>query len=361
MARVALISSWNAVCGVSIHAELIGRALLEMGHELRVFAPIQYEDDETHLCFKVDKPYVLRNYSFLRYGDRCVDETLLSSLFIDTTPLLVGDFDLLIVEKPSSLPLKGLMEIFPHFKGRTLAVLHECRRPENPYFYRVEWDTVTVFDERYQKLFSEVFPEGRLHIVPYPCHPIREGDKTEEKRRLGLPDEVGLLLSFGRLHEPEAVVETLQPLCSERPELRYLCLVGDLEFYKRLKGLEAEHTFLDVRFDRPPIKELYRYLIAADALLIHKAEVRGEIRLSSTAHLCLGSLTPILCPDVSYFNPFDGEVLKYRSLKEMRRLLSLILDGGYEELEERARRFVEERSAERVAERLLQLALGEGG
>lgn len=360
MARIALMSSWNALCGVSIHAELIGRALLEMGHELRVFAPSQYEDDETPLCFKVDEPYVIRNYSFLRYGDRCVDEELLSSMFLDPTPILEEDFDLLIVEKPSSIPLKGLMEFLLRFEGRTLAVLHECRRPANPYFYRVGWDAVTVFDERFSRLFSEVF-RGRFHIVPYPCHPLEKRDRTEERRRLHLSGKAEILLSFGRPQEPEAVIEALRQLWRERPELRYLCLVGDVGLYRRLRGLEAGHPFLEVRFNRPPIDGLYGYLSAADALLIHKAEARGEVRLSSTAYLCLGSLTPILCSDVGHFHPFDGEVLKYRSLGEMRGLLRLILEGGCEEMEERVRRFVEERSAERIAGRLLEIGLGEDG
>ena len=361
MARIALMSSWNAICGVSIHAELIGRALLSLGHQLRVFAPLQYEDDDTHRCFQVDEPYVVRNYSFLRYGDRCVDEALLSSLFLDLKPLQEGNFDLLIVEKPSSTPLRRLMEFLPHFEGRTLAVLHECRRPDNPHFYKVEWDAITLFDERYLHIFSGVFPEERLHIVPYPCHPLEQRDRRAERRRLDIPEGAEVVFSFGRLQEPEAVVRALKPLWGERPELRYLCLVGDLDLYERLRRLEADHPSLEVRFDRPPIDVLYGYLAAADVLLLHKLEGVGEIKLSSTAHLCLGSLTPILCSDVSYFYPFQGEVLKYRSLREMRELLSSLLEGGFEELGERAKRFVEERSAERIAERLLEIGLWEGG
>ena len=32
MAKIAIMSSWNACCGVSIHAELIGAALLRLRH-----------------------------------------------------------------------------------------------------------------------------------------------------------------------------------------------------------------------------------------------------------------------------------------------------------------------------------------
>ena len=361
MVKVALMSSWNAVCGVSIHAELIGRALLSLGHELRVFAPIQYEDDDTHRYFKVDEPYVIRNYSFLRYGDRCRDEYLLGSLFLDPKPLIEDDFDLLIVEKPSSMPLKRLLEILPRFEGRTLAVIHECRRPENPYFYKVRWDAVTVFDDRYLRLFSGIFPEDRLYIVPFPCHPIERRDRAVERERLNIPGDAEVVFSFGLLQQPEAVIKALKPLWRENPSLRYLCLVGDIDLYRRLKGLQSEHPFLDLRFDRPSIEALYGYLSAVDILLIHKVEGGEGVKLSSTAHLCLGSLTPIVCSDVSYFYTFQDEVLKYRSLGEMRSLLRGLLEGEYEGLRERASRFVEERSAERIAERLLEIGLGEAG
>ena len=36
MAKIALISSWNTCCGVGIHGELIGRALLRQGYKLTV-------------------------------------------------------------------------------------------------------------------------------------------------------------------------------------------------------------------------------------------------------------------------------------------------------------------------------------
>ena len=34
-----MLSRWNTACGVSLHAELVGREWVKMGHKLTVFAP----------------------------------------------------------------------------------------------------------------------------------------------------------------------------------------------------------------------------------------------------------------------------------------------------------------------------------
>ncbi len=91
MVRVAFLSSWNAPCGVSIHAELLGRAFLRMGHNLLVYAPREYEDGVTHLYHVMDEDFVVRSYSFLRYDDRYTDENLIDSLYFDPKPLLEGE------------------------------------------------------------------------------------------------------------------------------------------------------------------------------------------------------------------------------------------------------------------------------
>jgi hypothetical protein len=41
--KIAMMSRWNIPCGVSLHAELVGRAWVEMGHDLQVLAPVEWE------------------------------------------------------------------------------------------------------------------------------------------------------------------------------------------------------------------------------------------------------------------------------------------------------------------------------
>ena len=41
--KIAMMSRWNVPCGVSLHAELVGREWARMGHDLSVFAPVEHE------------------------------------------------------------------------------------------------------------------------------------------------------------------------------------------------------------------------------------------------------------------------------------------------------------------------------
>lgn len=360
MVRVALLSSWNALCGVSIHAELVGRALLRMGHNLLVYAPMEYEDGITHLYHVMDEDFVVRSYSFLRYGDRYTDEKLIDSLYFDPKPLLEGVFDLLIVEKPTSIPLGPLSRALPRLRGRArvMAVLHEGRMPENPYFKRLRWDSVVVFDERFKHLFSPLYGQD-LHIVPFPCHPLDSRDRHEARKGLGLTDEAHVVFSFGRKpHRAELLLDSIDGLREDYPNLLFLFLAGDLDTYRAMKSMRQRYGFLEVRFGRPPTHELYDYLRAADAVVLERGPPpQGYLALSSSVHLCLGALTPIICSDVPYFDTFDGEVMKYRDASELEVNLRRVLEGKAHGVLERARSFVEERSSDIIAERLLNIGL----
>ncbi|MFQ6053661.1 MAG: hypothetical protein ACE5OO_05485 [Candidatus Bathyarchaeia archaeon] len=358
-AKIAIMSSWKACCGVSIHAELVGGALLREGHELTVYAPMQYEDDKTRLFFAPDEEFVTRNYSFLRYGDQCADTALLDALYLDPEPMLDEDFDLFIVEKPTSTPLGRLLEVLPEIrrKARTMAVIHEGSMPTNPFFQKMGWDAVAVFDERYKALFSPVIPGGRMHIIPFPCHPVDRRNKFEARKKLKLPREAEIVFSFGRLHDPEMVLKTLDGLRAGRPELLYLYLAGDPERYMAMKALGREYEFLEVRFGRPPTEELYDYLGAADALVFNRTPP-PHIAVSSSVHLCLGALTPILCSDVAYFETFGDELIKYRNAAELETELHAVLEGRAADVSIQAQRFLDQRSAHVIAERILEVGLG---
>ena len=55
--KIGMLSRWNTACGVSLHAELIGREWIKMGHSLTVFAPNNIRP------VKEDEEYVIRCYS----------------------------------------------------------------------------------------------------------------------------------------------------------------------------------------------------------------------------------------------------------------------------------------------------------
>jgi hypothetical protein len=50
--KISMMTNWNVSCGVSTHAEAVGREWVRMGHQLKVFAPyhtIRTNKDEDYV------------------------------------------------------------------------------------------------------------------------------------------------------------------------------------------------------------------------------------------------------------------------------------------------------------------------
>jgi len=322
--RIACISSWNAACGVATHAELLVAGLRELGHEVWVLAPSSYEDDSTRLLHAPDGPNVYRCFSFLRYGDREEDEALLEALYFDSQALLEVDPDLVLVEKPTSTPLPAIQTALAEsrFDGRLAAILHEGTRPLNPYLGRLKWDLAAVFDERYPPLFHAIIPRDRVVVLPFPCHPPHRGPQGKAREALGLPQDATIALTYGPRRETLEASHALGRV----EGLLHLALVGTPQAYRDLKP---------------------------DALILHRPHPT-HIALSASAHLCLGSLTPLVCSHTSYFQGLGPEAAKYRGLQELPKTLQWAAGPGREGLTEAAKAYAEARDPTRIAARLLE-------
>ena len=196
--KIALMSSWNDCCGIAVHAWLTGYSWLSMGHELLVFAPIR-ERPRGRIPMNVqDEPFVYRNWEMHRLGDKIEDDAPLD-LFFDPKALLEEDFEILFVEKPTSIPISKFSRIFDVLKrkARVVAIMHEGRVPANRRFYDLRWNLATVFDDRFFNLYGYLLNADRVSVVPFPCHPVIYGDRHEARRELNLPLDDYLVLAFG--------------------------------------------------------------------------------------------------------------------------------------------------------------------
>jgi len=136
--KVAILSRWNTACGVSLHAELVGREWVKEGHSLTVFAPNNIRP--------------------------------------------VG-------EDEEWVPLEPLIRCFSQIKkkAKTVYVVHERRPPTNPLFYQFDWDAIVCFDDRYKSQWLSRFDEAKIHIIPYPTGYLCKGDKQKARGELNLP------------------------------------------------------------------------------------------------------------------------------------------------------------------------------
>lgn len=356
--KIALMTLWNTTGGPSIHAELVAREWIKMGHKVTVFS--NYASDFPHMwnvngilyphevLVREDESFVIRNFTIPSWTSR--------SQF-DVDPLLKADYDILVVENLELLPMRELLEVFPKIRERakTVLIIHEGRMPRNPYFYRFTWDSVICFDERYFNLFRNVFL-GIIHIIPFPCHPLRKGDKAIARRKLGLDMNKKIILVFGfRIEDYVSIVFPLSELNREIP-LMLLVVSSNGVGINRLLEASKGRLDIEVRREIPKIERLYDYLHASDALCIHRKSEADAIVLSTTAYLTLGSGCPIVVSDCNYFEDLGDEVIKYSELGELKTVLTDVFKGGprFRRSRKAAEEFVRRHSAETIAKKYIE-------
>ena len=346
--KIGMVTRWNVPCGVAVHAEPVGRAWLEMGHDLKVFAPVEWEAPQT----QEDEPYVVRCYR-LDSGWRKKE-----GFFFDPVPFIEDSSDVFVVQNLELMPMPELLQIYPIIRERakTVLVVHEGDPPKDPDFYRFQWDAIVCFDDRYRKFLSSLFPGERIEIIPYPCHPLSKGDKYEARLRLNLPQDKKIVFNYGlgvfrHLH----LLPTIERLSRKYP-IHFLTLTDVGDWFELFAGLESRYCFLETRRGPVSIQELYTYLRASDALIIYK-DTAAAVVVSSTVYLCLGSGCPILAYDTNFFETVGKEVIKYRSLEELAQRLEDIFEGRENVVQtlKAAEKYVAENSGWEIGKRFIAL------
>jgi hypothetical protein len=342
--KIVMMSRWNIPCGVSLHAELVGRAWVEMGYDLQVLAPVEWEDYRSD----VDEPYVKRCYRLPKSDRR-------GGYFFDSKSFVETEADIFVVQNLEILPMEDLLKVYPAIreKSKTVFVVHEGKPPKDPTFYRFEWDAIVCFDERYKGFLKKIYPEDKIFIIPYPCHPVAHGNKIEARQKLGLPLDKKILFNYGiGVYRHLHLLPTIKRVSLEYP-LILLTLTHIQDWYDLFDSVRSIYPFIDLRKGDIPIRDLYTHLHAADALLVHKDSAEAIV-VPSTAYLCLGSGCPILAYDTNFFETFDHEVLKYSDL-------GVALKEVFEESDRvkstlaRARQFVEMNSSSAIAGKFIKL------
>ncbi|MFB3887709.1 MAG: hypothetical protein ACE144_21015 [Thermodesulfobacteriota bacterium] len=301
--HIAMMTAWNTDSGVAVHAEPIGRAWREMGHDVTIFSHVQNDYHGEGFTGK-DEDYVVRCMGTQRTN------------FLDPRPILKANFDVIVVQDLRMLPVENLARIFPlvRNRARTVHVVHENRLPEEPWFYQFNWDGVVYFDER-QDFLKEVYPMAKL--IPFPCFAVRRGDQNAARKKLNLPlDKKIIYILCHRGYEPY-----LRDLPEELKKEAVLLFVVPPNYQMVERGriplwmvIREEKVLSRERFDD--------YLFASDAVILHKYQSKYLGVVSSTAFQALGAGCPILVPGVSdYFKPLENEVLSYHDIRDLEELL----------------------------------------
>jgi len=339
--KIAMMSRWNIPCGVSLHAELIGREWVKMGHNLQVLAPVELEG---YRCDE-DEPYVKRCYTLRNKPN----------YFFDPTSFLNQDCDVFVVQNLEILPMEDMLKVYPFIRERakTVFVVHEGKPPKDTIFYEFDWDAVVCFDERYKKFLRNIYVEDKIKVIAYPCHPIMHGDKVEARKKLGLPLDKKIIFNYGiGIYRHLHLLPILERLNRGYP-LILLTLTHIQDWYDLFEAQKGRYQFIELRKGDIPVRELYTYLHASDALLIHKDSAEAIV-VPSTASLCMGSGCPILAYATNFFETFDKEVIKYSVLGNA--LVDVFEENEKIKMTLRiAEQYVRENSSYEIAKRFVEL------
>lgn len=346
--KIGTMTLWNAANGPSIHAELIGREWVKLGHMLTVFSSIDHPDAIP--TSQKDEDYVIRNFS----AGQVVPVTRAS--YFDPKPLIKEDYEVFVAQNVERLPANALLDIFPRIKEKaiTVMIVHEGRPSVDPLYFKFSWDAIVCFDNRYVLFLSKYFPKEIISIIPYPCHPIKLGNKEEARKKLNLPLNKKIVFSYGfNLKSITPVLHSIEELSNQIP-LTYVIVANPAQDIVKVKRTLGIYEFVDIRISALPIEELYDYLHASNALLIHKEpSEKYSAVISSSICSTLGSGCPILSLDSKYVEMHGDEITKYKDMNDLKRKLLKIFEDKNEI--EKIKTFLRNRSVEVIAALYIKL------
>jgi len=349
--KVAMMGSWDTDSGAAVHAELIGRALVDKGVDLKVFSFYRHSFHGT--AFTRDpaeeEDYVKR--CFTVYG--------VPNEKMDTAVVLAEDYDIFLVEDLGMIPMKPLLDIFPEIKkkAKTINIIHDGALSDKPEFFKFDWDHVVCFDESYKAFLKTAYQERNLCIIPFPSYPLKIGDKVEAREELGLPQDKKIVLYFG----PSTIYDINTPLVLDRLSEKYdilALLVTEAEaVLERFSRITSKSKVEFKVIEKAPNTDLlYKYLYAADCVIYNKP-ASPLVVVSSTIFQCLGSGCPIIAYNSNFTDSFNREVLKYDNYYELEENMIDVFEKGkkYHHQQQAIVSFLDENSADAVADKFLGL------
>lgn len=322
--KIAFMSLWNAANGPSIHAELIGREFIRMGHEVVVFSAIEHPDARP--TNQVDEEFVIRHFSVDKVNP------FTRAYFFDPNPLVDIEYDFFIAENVERLPTLELYQLYPLIKkkSKTIMVVHEGGPPKDPLYYMFDWDAIICFDERYLSFIQKYFPREKIFIIPYPCHPYSPGDKKKARMELGLPLDQKILFSYGfRARDIMKIIPAIKEL-TKKYSIRYIIFVNPKSEYNELIRISEKFRFIDLKIEALPKDLLYKYLHASDALLFYRESSHYNAVLSSSVCLTLGAGCPVLFNECNFVEKHGNEIIKYKDIDDLVSKLKMVFEGEFD-------------------------------
>jgi len=346
--KIGMMCLWNAANGPAIHAELVGKAWIELGHKLSIFSANKHPDARPTL--QKDEAFVMRHF----HVNKVIPFTRAASF--DPAPLLNEAYEVFVAQNLERLPADKLLEIFPEIRKKAITVLvvHEGKAPDDPLYYKFDWDAIVCFDQRYKDFLLKFFPEDKIHMIPYPYHKSQFGDKKTARKKLGFPLDHKIVFSFGfRPQDIMSVLPTLKDL-NETISFKYVITANPDSDIDELRNAQKAYPFVELQVKALTLQDLYTYLYASDALLIHRnSSQKYPAVVSSSICQVLGSGCPILFHESNYVALHGDEIWKYQDFDALKTKLTQLFKNHFDH--SKVETFLGQHNAQNIASRYLEL------
>ena len=207
---------------------------------------------------------------------------------------------------------------------------------------------------------SNIDTSKNIWTIPHGSMIIPEMDKMEARRKIGL----------GELGSDKKIGFVFGFQSGDKHYERLMNVTNNVGVYLLISGAPRE----DVKIDKSIFKnkkggaffinrylnedEVNLYSLASDFLLFDYS-AKDHYSVSGACHRIIGSGRPVICSDIRHFSDIENEksCLKFKDSKGLERCIRMVLDNPSERerLEMEARRYAENTSWEKVAQKHIQI------
>lgn len=350
--NISYISSYPPTrCGIGTYTNYLSRALSRINKEVRISIiaekgakEIKENLFETAPCFDRKEDYVQKiNEAVTRFSSDVVHIQHEFAIFN---------------------PDKQFLNLLEELKKKTKIVLtlHTVHTNKTN-----DWDIEDISIEEYNLRISQLVDaiivhqvsmkeelarqnvnEKLIHVIPHGTEILKQVNKTEAMKKLGLPENGRIILSFGffgKYKNKEVIVKALPEVLEKVPNA-FVFFSGYIrewvqEDFETRKLYEEKAKELGVRdhviFAKRyiPDGELYLVFNSSDAVVF--SYLQKWYSGSGSLHLAMGSFKPIVVSKIPKFDEVPKEISKRLvfnpndSSKLAKILVRLIVDNNFRE------------------------------
>ena len=372
--RISYISTYPpALCGIATYTHYLTKSLLKIDREIKIFviaergaSEIKTERLEVKVCFEREKDYVGKITPVLK----------------DTLPEVVHIQHEFAIFNPDQRFLNLLQEI--RKRAKIVVTLHTVHTNATS-----DWEGMSMSMEEYNRkigklthtivvhqdsmkksLSSQGIPENLIHVIPHGTEILKKVDKKEARKRLNLPEDGKIILSFGffsKYKNRDLVIEAL-PYVLDRVQNAYLLFSGyprkeakkevDACVKKAEKLGVKDRVILMKRF--VPDEEIHLVFGASDVVVF--PYFQKYFSASGSLHLAIGAFKIPVVSNIPKFEEVPQNIseeltFEPKNPSDLARILVKVLkDENFRKAAvEKVKNYALETSWDEVAKKHLQI------